>query len=64
MYTVKTLDGETLAQHLSQQVLSRRFPELGELIERGMADDASLYPKDHAPANARTTTHQSLDTGL
>ena len=58
LYTVKTLDGEWLARHLSLEMLSQNFPDLGK-TERGVADDASLYPHDLASSDT-----VKLDAGL
>lgn len=59
LYTVKTLNGGLLARHLSLEVLSQQFPDLGTIVERGIADEASLYPNHSA-----TPSTNSLNTGL
>lgn len=57
LYTVKTLDGELLARRLSLEMLSLNFPDLGTLIERGVADEASLYP-NHPATPSHHIQHQ------
>jgi len=41
-YTVKTKDGELLADDLNTMELETRFPELMDVVENGFAGDASL----------------------
>ena len=46
-YTVKTIDGKLLAGDLSREDLYAEFPDLVEVIERGLAgQDASLRSLD------------------
>lgn len=54
LYTVKTLNGELLGRHLSLEMLSQNFPALGKLVERGVADDASLFPNQPATSNTNS----------
>jgi hypothetical protein len=45
LYTVKSADGNVLAAGLSPTDLSTRFPELKDMVERGIADWAGIDPK-------------------
>ncbi len=46
LYTVKSKEGKTLAMDIPAAQLSARFPELKDVVERGIAgDDASLSPR-------------------
>ncbi len=44
LYSVKTKQGELLAEHMAEDELIGRFPELESMI-KGVADDASLGPR-------------------
>ena len=59
LYTVKTLNGESLGRHRSLEMLSQNFPLLGTLVKHGVADEANLYP--HQPAASNTN---SLNSGM
>lgn len=42
-YTVKSKDGDLLADDLNTGELEARFPELKDVIENGLAGDASVH---------------------
>ena len=42
IYTVKSEDGDLLADDLNTEELNKKFPELKEVVENGLAGDASL----------------------
>jgi|TARA_B100000959_G_scaffold286314_1_gene364435 hypothetical protein len=44
LYTVRTHEGRVIAANISASELITRLPHLRTLVERGMADDASLDP--------------------
>ena len=45
LYTVKSESGTILGDQLSKVQLTSKFPELVELVNTGIADDASLNPR-------------------
>jgi len=45
LYTVKSENGTILGDQLSKVPLATKFPELVELVNTGIADDASLNPR-------------------
>ena len=49
LYTVKTANGEVLAEQLPEDELYSKFPELKEVVERALAgNDARLVPSDRS----------------
>lgn len=42
IYTVKSEDGDLLADDLNTEELNKKFPELKDVVENGLAGDASL----------------------
>jgi hypothetical protein len=46
LYTIKSKDGNLLAADLNAGELNARFPELKEVIQNGLAGDASLRVKN------------------
>ncbi len=44
LYTIKTHEGEIIAQQLSEQLLATRYPQLHESLQRGIADPAEETP--------------------
>jgi len=46
-YLVKDKSGKALTEAISKEHLLALYPELGELVEGGIADDASLGPATH-----------------
>lgn len=64
VYTIKTEDGTILAVDLPEKELSAKFPELKDVVERGIADWAGMdlpdqtieRPIDFAPTRSYETT--------
>jgi hypothetical protein len=51
LYTVKTADGKVLAEQLPEHELYAKFPDLKEVVDRGLAgNDARLVRPDRAGA--------------
>ena len=45
LYTVESEDGTVLAVDLPAEDVSAKFPELKDVVERGVADWAGIYPQ-------------------
>ena len=46
LYSVATLDGETLSAGLTREELLAQYPELTEFVNSSIADDASLWSRE------------------
>lgn len=54
IYTVKSKEGDTIAVDLNALELDAKFPELKEVVKKGLAGDASLRSNDRIIYNAPT----------